>query len=368
MKKFKKAASLLSFTLAVCLLLAMTAVAGFHYPIFINGELTDLKGDTTNGVTSIGLRALAEKLGFDVDFVDNQILINDPSDDVTITTLAENNNGENTNLQKEFGFSVIIERGDDKILFDTAKAGQFLKNAEALGIDLSDCNTMVLSHAHYDHCGGVLDFYNKFGAENKTLFVKNSFFENADAKYYHDTVGQKFDFSDGTIGYFPIGINFSESDLKNKGVTIEYMDGESIKIADGITVYGSFTPRMDEKMTYQLENGQYEIDDFDEEVAVAIETSKGLVIVSGCSHNGIVNIVNNIKAKTGKDVYAVIGGFHLLDATEEQIQDTIDLFKTLGVEKIGLSHCTGPKATEMFKAQLGEQTFVNVTGSVVTIR
>lgn len=368
MKGLKKASTVVALALVACMVMGLTAVAGVYYPIFINDEETDLVGEANNGVTQVCLRALAEKLGFDVEFVDKKIILDDPADNVKITTLAENNNGENTDLEKEFGFSVIIERGDDKILFDTAKAGQFLKNAEKLDIDLSDCDAMVLSHAHYDHCGGVMDYYNAYGGDNKTLFVKDSFFENADAKYYHDTVGQKFDFSDGTIGYFPIGIDFSAADLEEKGVTVEYMEGDSIQVADGITVYGNFTPRMDEKMTYMDEDGKYVIDDFDEEVAIAVESSKGLVIISGCSHNGIVNIVNNVEAKTGKKVYAVIGGFHLLDATEEQIQETIDVFKTLGVERIGLSHCTGAKATEMFREQLGDRTFVNVTGSVVEVK
>ena len=370
MKHKRQAAAVLACTLALGL--GATAGARSMYPIFINGEETELAGNTVSGVTTIGLRALAEGLGFQVEFDPESSAIRiTREDEVKITTLAENNNGSNEALEKEFGFSAIIETGNDKIIFDTAKAGQFLKNAQAMKIDLADCNKMVLSHTHYDHCGGVIPYFDTYGAGGKTLFVKKGFFDKADGKYYYDSVGQKFDFTDGTKGYFPVGINFDEQDLLDRGVAIEYLDTGSVKIADGVTVYGSF----DKDPSFQLapnmlekgEDGTYEVDDFDEEVAVAVETSKGLVILSGCSHSGILNIVNTIQERSGEKVYAVIGGFHLLDADEATIQETIDRFKELGVQQIGLSHCTGPKATAMFQEQMPEQTFLNTTGSVYTV-
>lgn len=372
MKSKKKVIAAVASILALTLTLGVAAGARSVYPIFVNGEETALTGNTANGVTTIGLRALAEKLGFKVDFdYDASAIRITKADEVKITTLAENNNGSNTALDKEFGFSAIIETANDKIIFDTAKAGQFLKNAKALGIDLADCSKMVLSHTHYDHCGGVIPYFDTYGAENKTLFVKKDFFDKAGEKYYYDAVGQNFDFTDGTVGYFPVGINFTEQDLLDRGVAIEYLDTGTVKIADGVTVYGSFDKdesfKLAPNMLEKNASGEYEVDDFDEEVAVAVETSKGLVILSGCSHSGILNIVNTIEERSGEKVYAVIGGFHLLDADEATIQKTIDRFKELGVQQIGLSHCTGPKATKMFQEQMPGQTFLNNTGSVYTV-
>ena len=366
----KRSMFALLLTLALVLALSLAVGAKTVYPIWINGEKTELAGDTTAGVTTIGLRALAEALGFEVNFVDSSIQITEP-DQVKITTLTENNNGDNPDTSAEFGFSVLIETEKDKILFDTGKAGQLLANGKTLGVDLSDCTKLVLSHSHYDHCGGLIPYFQEYGAENKTLFLKNSFFNNADSKYYYDAVGQKFDFTDGTKGYFPVGIDFDEQDLLDLGVAIEYIDTTCMKVADGVTIYGNFDRdknfELAPNMLDRLENGEYVVDDFDEEVAVAVETSKGLVIVSGCSHNGILNIVNTIEKRSGEKVYAVIGGFHLLDADEATIQATIDRFQELGVQRIGLSHCTGAKATQMFLEQMPEQTFVNSTGHVYVV-
>lgn len=362
---------LIVFVLLLVLLMGIgTVFATNYYPIIIDGEVSDIEGITKNGITTIPLRQLAESLNCKVEFIDSKIIITsdkaNAKDSLKITALAENNSEEHEDLNKEFGFSVHIENGEDKMIFDTAKAGEFLNNAQKLNIDLDETNALVLSHAHYDHCGGVLNYFDTFGAEGRTLYVKNSFFDYSDNKYYHDAVGQKLDFTDGTPGYFYVGIDFYEKDLEERNVMIEYLDANSMRIGSNITLYGNFTPSNDSKMVVK-KNNQYVVDAFEEEAALAIDTNEGLVIVSGCSHNGILNIVNTIEEETGKKVYAVIGGFHLLDASEEKIQNTIDRFKELDIEKIGLSHCTGPKATQMFLEQMPSETFIFETGSVFEV-
>lgn len=367
----KKGITLLIVLLLVFLMGIGTVFAANSYPIIIDGQPINIESITKDGITRVQLRQLVEKLNCKVDFKDNKIIINsnktNVGDDLKITTIAENNNEEHKSLSKEFGFSIYIENGDDKIIFDTAQGGEFLNNAKTLNIDLDEANALVLSHAHYDHCGGLLKYFDTFSTEGKKLYLKDNFFDFSDNKYYNDIVGQKLDFTDGTIGYFPIGINFDKKDLTDRNVKVEYLDTDSMRIGKNITLFGNFKPHNDPKMVVK-NNGEYEIDPFDEEVVLAIDTEKGLVIISGCSHNGILNIVNTIQEKTGEKVYAIIGGFHLLDASEEKIQDTIDRFKDLDVEKIGLSHCTGPKATQMFLEQMPSQTFINETGSIFEVK
>ncbi len=290
-------------------------------------------------------------------------------DKLKITTLSENTNTGHERLSSEFGFSALIKLGDSSVIFDTAKKGDFIEHAQQLDADLSACKMMVLSHAHYDHCGGVMKYYNMFGGSGRTIYLKDCFFDGASEKYYDDISGSKLDFTDGKPGYFNIGINFTEDQLKATGVDIKYMKEDSQQLAPGIKLHGNFTRNpLDPKMLIKNEKGQYIVDDFDEEVAISVETSKGIVVVSGCSHTGIENIVKAIKEREGKQVYAVIGGFHLLDATETQIQNSIDTFSGLGVSHMGVSHCIGDKAKKMFCEQLPDIAFVNTTGSIFEMK
>lgn len=283
---------------------------------------------------------------------------------VTVTTLIENSASDNKNLENQHGISMLIETNKNNILFDTSKNELFLKNSEEMSKDLSKVDSLVLSHAHYDHCGGVKPLLEKFNIK-PDLYVGEKFFKDLEKYHYSKGGGPKLDFTDGKEGYTYIGIDFDENYIKSKNINVKPVSTEN-KLNDKVTVYGGFKETSLEPLnpSMQIKTGEdkYKLDNFEEEVAISIDTDKGLVILTGCSHNGIVNIVESIKSKTNKEVYAVIGGTHLVEADEARIQKTIDYFKKLGVKKIGLSHCTGDKAVKMFKEQLPEETFVNSTG------
>ena len=287
-----------------------------------------------------------------------------------ITVLAENSHNINPSLINEFGFSALVEYGDERVIFDTAKAGGMLPNAEQMGLDLEHVDVMMLSHAHYDHCGGVLPYYDKFGVLNKKLFVSTNFFKYSDNKYYEDRVGRKFDFTDGTKGFFSVSIKFNEEALRTRGVEVHHMTGDTCKLTKDMTIHTNFLVPQEvlDKTNMFIKNvDKYIPDNFDEEIALAIDTPKGIVVVTGCSHTGVLNIVNTIQRRTNQKVYAVLGGFHLLNASEEQIQGVIDRFKELGVERIGMSHCSGPLAGKMFIEQLPDRAFPYETGCVFEI-
>lgn len=290
-------------------------------------------------------------------------------DRLRIITLSDNVNTGHTDVEAEFGLSVLIQKGDTQLLFDTGKGGKFVDNARKMNVDLNTVKSILLSHAHYDHCGGLMRYLNEFGAEGRTLYIKDCFFEGAKDKCYDDAIGVKLDFTNGTPGYFGVGIDFTAEQLTEKGLKINYLTENMMKIADGITAYGSFTRvPLDPKMQVKVDDTHFWVDNFDEELAVAIDTSKGLVIITGCSHTGVVNIVKEIQQRSGKNVYAVIGGYHLLDSTEKQIQDCINLFKKLGIKHLGLAHCIGPVARKMFLEQLPELTYINSAGSVFEMK
>ncbi|SHH84425.1 MBL fold metallo-hydrolase [Sporanaerobacter acetigenes] len=343
--------------------------------LIVDGQEVDVNAFILDGTTYAPLRYMVEQFGGNVEYKDGKVYVNkgkttEKKAPVKVTTLIENSNASHPELDNEFGISMYIETEDGNILFDTAKTGKFLENAKKLNIDMSKTDYMILSHEHYDHCGGVKPFYENVKPNNCTFCVKDSFFKYPGKYHYQEKPGPKLDFTDGTPGHTAIGIDFDEAYLKGKGVKIEYIDVDEYKLNDQITIFSNFDrnyEKLNTSMQVKTAEG-YKTDEFVEEVAIAIDTNKGIVILTGCSHNGIMNIVDTIHRRTGKNIYAVIGRTHLIDADEARIEKTIQYFRDLGVEKVGVSHCTGPKAIEMFQRIAPDMSFVNSTGTVLEFK
>ncbi len=337
--------------------------------LIVDGIKADVNAFILDGRTYVPLRYIAELFGANVDYKDKTVYLDknkttEKKAPVKVTTLIENSNELHPELDNEFGISMYIETKDGNILFDTAKTGKYLENAKKLNIDMNKTDYMVLSHAHYDHCGGVKAFYENVKQNNCTLCVKDNFFKYPGKYHYQAKPGPKLDFTDGTPGHTAIGVNFDEAYLKENNIKVEYIDSDEYKLSDQVSIFSNFDKnheKLNPSMQVKTEDG-YKTDEFVEEVAIAIDTSKGIVILTGCSHNGIMNIVDTIQKRTGKNIYAVIGGTHLIDADEARIEKTIKDFRDLGVEKVGVSHCTGPKAIEMFQKIAPDMSFVNTTG------
>ena len=143
-----------------------------------------------------------------------------------------------------------------------------------------------------------------------------------------------------------------------------------INITDNIYVFSNF------EKTYNFEtlnpnmiikeDENYVIDSFKDEIVLGIDTEKGLLILLGCSHPGILNIVSTIAKRTDKKIYGILGGTHLIEADEIRINKTIDVLKDLDIKLIGVSHCTGDKAIEMFRNNC-DNFFVNSTGTILNL-
>ena len=102
------------------------------------------------------------------------------------------------------------------------------------------------------------------------------------------------------------------------------------------------------------------------EQSLAINTKKGLVIICGCSHPGIINIIKKFKEILKRDIYMVFGGFHLMNKTEQEVNEIIKQMKELGVQKCGASHCTGVRQIQMFKKKFGDNYVAMGVGRVIT--
>ena len=188
---------------------------------------------------------------------------------VRICTLIENEkDGEKESLVNEFGFSLYIEDGDFKFIFDTGQTGEFVENAFKMGVDLKEVQDIVLSHSHYDHTGGVKTFVERISPKFN-LHVNESFF---DEKYKV--------LEDGSLKF--LGNNFTKEFLCEKGVNIIPLSEDTVKLSENVRLHTNFIPLNDfEKLQdcYVRKIGEkYPVDNMQDEVCLAIDTSKGLFI------------------------------------------------------------------------------------------
>lgn len=273
---------------------------------------------------------------------------------VRIVTLVDNEEGEHHALRAEHGLAFYIEANGHRLLFDTGQSSAFLENARRLRIDLARVDHVVLSHGHYDHSGGMralLALTSRF-----RLITGRGFFT---PKYASDGVAYEF-----------LGNDFDEGELQKNGVAWKVVAGETEEIVPGVYAVAGF-PRVhaDERINSRFvlrRNGRFEPDPFEDEILLAIETSRGLVVLLGCSHPGVKNMLDAVRQRFAQPLYAVLGGTHLVESSDGGIADTLAYLKRAGVAVLGVSHCTGKRAAGAIRAsQLGQ--FPNGTGKTIWI-
>lgn len=226
-----------------------------------------------------------------------------------ITVLVENNTRIDNYLLAEPALSLLIEHKDKKILFDTAYSNIFMQNAKKLGIDLSEITDIVLSHGHNDHTGGLMFF--KANSSNTKLTAHPNIFD------------KKMDI-DGTFYGCPV----SKEELKAQFQL--NLTKSPYYITDDLLFLG------------EVENNVS--NDIDDSALVYI-MQKGLFIITGCSHSGIINIINYAKKVTQiNKIYGILGGFHLLDKSASEIEVVSSFFKQEEIEYLAPCHCCDLKS------------------------
>lgn len=278
---------------------------------------------------------------------------------VSITTLVEDSPGENTQLQPEHGLSFYVEAGDAKFLFDTGSSDLFLKNGKELGVAEEGMRTVFISHGHYDHSGGYEALLNVTGGEGTDLFVRPGFFD------------RKYGIKNGELRFN--GNAFSMSQLHEAGVTVHQTKEDVAEVFPGVYSVTGFKrdcPFENTNPNYVVErNGIREIDDYSDEQILVIKSVKGLVVLLGCSHPGVVNILKKVNTVFKEPIHAVIGGTHLVEADEQRIENTTAWLLKENIPNIMFCHCSG--GTEHLKgliSQLGEAFQPVHTGSVVSFQ
>ncbi len=269
-----------------------------------------------------------------------------------ITTLIEDTAGENLSLKFEHGLSFFIEKDGRSLLFDTGQSGAFVKNASILGKKLEKLDAVALSHGHYDHTGGLLalaDITQEFD-----LYLEKSIFRH---KYAYKNGNYEFK-----------GNSFKKEDLRTLGLSLTLVEADCTQLFPGIWLLTHF-PRVhaDEQVNPRFvveEHGEYRQDSFDDEVCLAIDSPQGLVVLLGCSHPGVRNMLDHVQRQLNRPIYAVLGGTHLVEADEKRTADTVGYLLRQVSGPIGISHCSGQGAMEQLKAATSRY-FHNKTGSVI---
>jgi len=278
-----------------------------------------------------------------------------------IITLIENEVSQgNPDLKAEAGLSLLIKTAGKSILFDTGSSGAFADNAEKLGIDLKAVDFVVISHAHFDHTGGLERFF-KINSTAK-VYIK----EEAKGQYFY-----KIFFLKKYIGV-------------NQEVFQKYTDRfvfvkEGFQIDEHIQIVTQISNHhkqpSDSKHLVSKKDNRLVADDFAHEQMLLISEGKNIYCFTGCSHHGILNMVESAQQLTGAKKMSVIGGFHMYNpltkGISEKKEDVIKTAQSLNanqqIDEIATGHCTGTGAFKILKSVLGEKLVKLNTGNRITI-
>jgi 7,8-dihydropterin-6-yl-methyl-4-(beta-D-ribofuranosyl)aminobenzene 5'-phosphate synthase len=258
----------------------------------------------------------------------------------------------------DWGFGALIECDSSRILFDTGGRECTVRdNAKELNIDLSKVSTVVLSHGHPDHTAGWLALRKDLVSTNKSAlsltYVAPGFFNPVILGS-----GKKYDLRPDSAAYKASGGNIQTTNTWNE-------------ILPGIFLTGKDVPRIYSEKNYpavlkrQILSGELVKDTVPEDMSIVISTTQGLVLLTGCGHTGTMNLLSAVeKHFPGQKIYAAIGGFHLLAATDQQIDLTAKALKKAGVRYFMGAHCTGIQPVQQIMTVAGLKRNECIVGSV----
>ncbi len=251
-----------------------------------------------------------------------------------VTIVYENHAGFRKGLLGAHGFSALVEHGGIRVLVDTGADGDLLlKNMEELGISQKKIDYLFITHGHYDHTGGLKAFLEAKGEPIKIIAHPEIFRRRVALKPHRRK----------------IGIPFTRAELENLGARF-VLQREPFEFAPGFWSSGEIVRHTwDRTVGYVKRDGRLLKDTVPDDMALLVDLGEEIVVITGCGHSGVLNIVWHAKEVSGKPVRALIGGFHLRGAKKELLDDVVEEIET---ERLYAGHCTGIDSYAYLKARL----------------
>jgi 7,8-dihydropterin-6-yl-methyl-4-(beta-D-ribofuranosyl)aminobenzene 5'-phosphate synthase len=256
-------------------------------------------------------------------------------------------------FKAEHGLSVLVEVEGRSFLWDCGATDITVRNARAMGMNLGSIEGIGLSHGHYDHCGGLMAVLEASGPKKVYMHP-----EALTPKYAIFGQIQRF-----------IGIPFSKAAMEGASLGLE-LSKEAVEVMPGVRLTGE-VPRITEfeglePNLYCLMDGDMVPDPFIDDQALVVDTPDGAVVLTGCAHSGVVNILKHVIESHGR-IRAVVGGTHLGLGDPKRVQPTIDFLEEVAPDKMIFTHCTGPKAAAIMMERFKDRFVPSQTGLVMSL-
>lgn len=262
-------------------------------------------------------------------------------------------------LLGEHGLAVFIEKSGGTVLLDTGLGLALEFNASVLGVDFASIDAVALTHGHNDHTGGLKLVLERAQKKSFPVYTHPEVFSNRVKK---NDAGK----------LVPTGIPFTKEELKSLGANFVF-NTQPVEVVPGVTLTGVIKRGFDEIRTkshfvYQEGEEAPVPDPFIDDQAAIVETDKGLCIVLGCAHAGVINTLNHVADITGeKHFFGLFGGTHLLQADEDQLSTTLLEIERRQIKVLAVSHCTGIKAAAYLQNNFSGKHYQGISGFSITL-
>lgn len=276
---------------------------------------------------------------------------------IRCTILCENSVPSQFGLIGEHGFACHVETPQGCYLFDTGQGQGLLGNARILQKDLRELRAIILSHGHYDHTGGLPDALHQTGPID--VFGHPSLFA---ARYRATGKLQRF-----------IGIPHRREYLEALGARFR-LESRWQQLGPGVFLSGEISretsyEKGDAKMTAVTADGErLSPDPLRDDLSLVIDAPSGLVVLLGCAHAGLINILRQVlRQMPGKRIHTVLGGTHLDFADDAQFEQTLAALDEFGIERLAVSHCTGLPRAAQLQTRLGQRFCFASVGTLLEV-